>query len=210
MTRQAVLSLVFSLCLFLLPAQSADLVRIGAWNIEWLGKPGNRSNSGQGVPQSVEDISKYITEFKVYLLALIEVCDDDLDSTKISNTTMDVVIDKLNSGAQKGKYTLFPKKDSSDLDQHLGVAWNESVVTRDGEPFRLPVNTQHREYDLLKRLPYAVKFSFGSGKTDVVLVPMHMKSNRESVQRGKKQRAEEAKRTSLSRTIRHAIGNDLG
>ncbi len=91
-------------------------------------------------------------------------------------------------------YRLLPKKNPSDINQHLAVAWNASSVTIVGEPFQLPIDTDHDEFNLLDRSAHAVKFSFGASKTDVVLLPVHLKSNRGGVARTRAQRAEEAKR----------------
>src|SRR5207253_2069183 len=47
-------------------------VRVGAWNIEWLGNPAKRRN----LPQEPDDLARYIRASKVDLLGLNEITGD--------------------------------------------------------------------------------------------------------------------------------------
>ena len=101
---------------------------------------------------------------------------------------------------------LFPKidypEDTEDFitrGQHLGIAWRSDRAKMVGEPFSIPVG-KHETFGnkFWERRANAIKFSFGEGKTDVVLIPVHLKSNRNDAnpsdkQFTQKQRLAEAK-----------------
>jgi hypothetical protein len=63
--------------------------------------------------------------------------------------------------------------------QHVGIAWRTDRATIVGAPWEVPVGS-HPEFGLkfFERRANAVKLSFGQGKTDVVFIPVHLKSNR--------------------------------
>jgi hypothetical protein len=178
----------------------SDVFRIGFWNIEWLGQPSKRSGIAKDVHQTPEDIAMYVSASGVQVLGLAEICDDDEEDDVSSNSTLDDAINLLNSNGGSWKYVLLPKKNPADLDQHVGVAWNDAVVQMKGQPFQLPIDTSHPEFDLLVRSVHAIQFGFGTGKTDFVLIPLHLKSNRGGAAVTKLQRAEEAKRIMAAMT----------
>lgn len=169
---------------------------VGAWNIQWLGMPWKRSGIGKKVPQKAEDIADYIKASGVQLLALEEICDDDGISSKTTNKTLDSVVEILNEGTGANwKYTLFPKRKPADEEQHTGLMWNAKTVTAVGEPYKIDIKVPPEEPDKplhWKRWPHAMKFATGEGKTDLVIIPVHMKSNYGGKKEAKKQRAEEA------------------
>ena len=72
----------------------------------------------------------------------------------------------------------------------MGVAWNAARVSPVGEPAIIELDHEGR---LWNRHPHAMKFSAGAGRTDFVVVVLHMKSNVDGLSRGKRQRAEEAR-----------------
>ncbi|MFH1112906.1 MAG: endonuclease/exonuclease/phosphatase family protein [Pseudomonadota bacterium] len=172
-----------------------DLI-VGAWNIQWLGKPWKRSWIGKNVPQKAEDIAGYVKASKVQLLALEEICGDGAIPGNPTNETLDAVIGMLNEGTGASwTYRLFPKRKPDDGEQHTGLMWNAKIVTAVGEPFRIAVKVPPQEPDKpfhWKRWPHAMKFSAGEGKTDFVIIPVHMKSNSSGKEAAKRQRAEEA------------------
>lgn len=174
---------------------SAGEIRIGAWNIEWLGAPNSRSGPAKGVAQKAEDIARCIDAANVDLLALEEIGDDDGDDAKHTNKTLDAAFAQLSSsGSKKWQYRLFEKKDPADKNQLTGVAWNSARVSLVGEPLKIPViDRGDKEMRLWDRHPQATKFSFGDGKTDVVLIPVHMKSNRGGTDETSRQRLAEAR-----------------
>ncbi|MFI4874495.1 MAG: lamin tail domain-containing protein [Blastopirellula sp. JB062] len=171
---------------------SADVIQVGSWNIEWLGKPEKRKNP----PQLSADIAAEIAASGVDVLALQEICNNFSTHERIGNKTLDDVCAILNrrSGNQ-WKYELFPKRDPYATEQLTGVAWNESRVRRVGDAMRIkPIDLPNDDFVTWDRQPYAAKFSSGEGKTDFVVIPIHMKSNYgDSVSRMRKHRAAEAK-----------------
>src|SRR3954471_14687038 len=68
--------------------QVEQTIRIGAWNIEWLGSPSNRHGDGHNVPQSPEDLADYIIASGVDILGLEECNDNDGDKVSRTNTTI--------------------------------------------------------------------------------------------------------------------------
>jgi endonuclease/exonuclease/phosphatase family metal-dependent hydrolase len=184
--------------LFLLPmlftsaqpeAAQQPTVRLGTWNIEWLGNPTKRRKPAQ----KPEDIAKYIQASKVDLLALNEISDDE-EGPEPRNTTLNATCKILQSESrQEWKHLLFPSEEKNHKDQLCGVAWNDNVVKLVDKPFRIPIRrAPSADENLWRRHPYAVKFTLGEKKTDVVLIPVHMKSNRGGITRMSKVRAEEA------------------
>jgi predicted extracellular nuclease len=95
----------------------------------------------------------------------------------MTNTKLDDVLRRINAdpGHDWG-YLLFPKRNALDAMQHVGVAWNRKRLTLVGEPYKIDV--AYALGETWNRTPYAVKFSAREGKTDFVLIPLHMKSNR--------------------------------
>jgi endonuclease/exonuclease/phosphatase family metal-dependent hydrolase len=164
-------------------APAADHLRVGAWNIEWLGRPDKRGGPGRNTPQTAEDIADYIHCSGVDLLGLEEISDDSPEgSAEPSNSTLTkaLAILKTKTG-QEWSQKLFAKR-GSDRDQLCGVVWNAGRVSPVGEPMVIPVPEKIGVVGepLWKRLPYAMKFSAGAGKTDIAVVVLHMKSNRPS------------------------------
>jgi hypothetical protein len=95
------------------------------------------------------------------------------------NKTLDSVVRILNGGGlSEWKYRLFPKKDPEELYHHTGVTWNHRKVRPVGRPFKIPMNVPRSDNpNYWNRWPHAMKFSAGRGKTDFVIIPIHMKSN---------------------------------
>src|SRR5262245_18076395 len=194
-TRRLFLSLTPLLLLpcALVPApqvrDAEQSVRVGAWNIEWLGNPEKRKKPAQ----DPDDLARYISASKVDLLGLSEIT-HDVEGDEPLNKTLTKTLQTLGKETEKEwKHLLFPSEDKGHKDQLCGVAWNTAVVTLVEKPFRIPIRRGPKaDENLWRRHPYAVKFSFGEKKTDVVLIPIHMKSNRGGITVMSKVRAEEA------------------
>lgn len=159
-------------------AQPEKLV-IGAWNIEWLGAPHMRSGPSKGVLQSAQDLADVIRASGADILSLEEISDNPATEFDPDNPVVAEALALLSKGQDKPwKYMLFPKKDDS-LDQFTGIAWNSARVSAIDGPFHIPLSdATEGEFKLWKRWPCAMKFRAGEGKTDFVLIPMHLKSNR--------------------------------
>ncbi len=168
------------------PSAQAEEFRIGAWNIEWLGFPNMRGRPGKDVEQSPVDLAAYIAEAKLDVLALEEI---GVETNKAPWTSkpLQQTFEVLKSAhGQTWQYMLFPKvdypKDTEDFitrGQHLGIAWRSDRAKMIGEPFSIPVGeNQTFGNKFWERRANAIKFSFGEGKTDVVFIPVHLKSNR--------------------------------
>lgn len=184
------------------PAQPAapTTLRVGAWNIEWLGYPDRR----KGPDQSIEQLARYLLENKVDVLAVEEVSFNEGTEAEPRNKSLTAALAwiKAKTG-QEWKHRLFPKLPGDDPafqnHQWTGVIWNTARVQMVGEPFKIPVRRSTANKEIWARWPHAVKFSTGQGKTDVVLIPIHMKSNRGGVGITSAQRVEEA--TTLLRAL---------
>lgn len=156
-------------------AQPDRKVRLGTWNIEWLGNAEKRKKPAQ----KAGDLAKYILASKVDLLGLNEITHDGAgDNPRTNQTLTDALQIVRKESGKEWKHLLFPSEDPGQKDQLCGVAWNTEAVKLVEKPFRVPVRRGPATHkDAWRRQPHAVKFSFGEKKTDVVLVPLHMKSN---------------------------------
>jgi endonuclease/exonuclease/phosphatase family metal-dependent hydrolase len=165
---------------------AADYIVLGAWNIEHLGErtPGQRPIA----------LAEHITLAGVDILALEETHDTDDDADTFTNSALDTVVLVLNEGGTSDwEYKLFPKKSPDNTSQLTGIMWNKKRVQAKGEPFRLPMVDPHvRNVHPWDRWATAMKFAFGN-KSDVVVIPLHMKANVDGVYFGMKQRGVEAK-----------------
>ncbi len=166
---------------------------VGAVNIEWLGNPDRRSGPADGVAQSAKDIADYIKASGVTILALEEISDDDTDAAKRTNKTLDEAFAQLNTADKASwKYRLFSKHpNAKDPDWQLtGIAWNEAIVkpvagvAGPADEYRLKlkvpegVSVGTADKPAFERWATAMKFSAGAGKTDVIVIPLHLKSNK--------------------------------
>lgn len=179
---------------FARPEQAPATLRVGAWNIEWLGYPERR----KGPEQSPEQLAKYLLENKVDVVAVEEVSFDDGTDAAPRNKILTAALAWIKEKTgQEWKHVLFPKLPGGEADfekhQWTGVVWNTAKVSLVGEPFKIPVRRGGANKEVWARWPHAVKFSTGTGKTDLVLIPVHMKSNRGGEAVTAAQRAEEAK-----------------
>ncbi|MFA8020650.1 hypothetical protein [Bremerella cremea] len=169
MGRRTFLSILLTWALAC-PALGADFVTVGFWNIEHLGA----TNSAQR-PIA---LAEYIAASGVDVLGLCEIYDTD-DGPERRNEQLDTAFAILNEEDDvEWKYELFPNRIDNDKSQLCAIAWNAKQVTRDGDAFPIDVDDDpNDEFFLWDRKPHAVKFSTGNGRTDFVVIPVHMKSN---------------------------------
>lgn len=163
---------------------SPRTLRLGSLNIEWLGQPEHRKRP-YNVPQDPAALADYLMASRVDVLALQEISDTDGQTGRRTNSILDRAFAIMRQrGAGDWAYALTAKLATLDVTQHVGVAWNRARVSLTGAPTR--VNVAHpkyphpRESRMLSswvRQPYAMKFSTGAGRTDFVLIVLHMKSN---------------------------------
>lgn len=173
--------------LFTEAASASDIVKIGSWNIEHLGS--------RTPPQRPIDIAEYIALSGVDVLGLIEIDDnDDMPMTR-TNEALNTTFSLLNENVQRDwKYVLFQNRVPGDLTQLVGVAWDAKRVLKVGDPLKIDVQPDpNPAVHLWDRHPHAVKFQAGAGKTDFVLIAVHMKANVPTAVVGRKQRKKEAK-----------------
>lgn len=156
-------------------------ITIASWNIEWLGNPSQRSGEGKGVAQDPADLADAITRSDAAIVALQEVSPTATPNAgprdEPRSNELGAVAAKLGSG---WRYILFPSRSG---DQFTGFLYNSGVVSlvsdREGDAWRVPVPTRKSSQGsgLWVRPPTAVKFSAGAGKTDFVLIVVHMKAD---------------------------------
>lgn len=176
----------------------AQTIRIGAWNIEHLGNPSSCAAPNTNVPQKASDIAAYIKFAKVDILGLEEISDDDGLSATRTNRTITQALQLLrNQTGQIWRHVLFPKRNASERHQLTGVLWNSGKVQPVGQPFKIPVDTSissgGASAEIWNRHPFAVKFTLGSGRTDLVLIVVHMKANTGGVPSPVRKREAEAR-----------------
>ncbi len=150
---------------------------VGSWNIRWLGRPDDPKRGPSY--QKPEEIAKIIRKSNVDLLAIEEIYDNDNVKRTRTNKTLDAVVRILNKrGSAEWTYRLFPKKFRDDLHHHTGVMWNRKKAHPVRRPLKIPMKVPRSDNPYYwSRWPHAMKFSAGDNKTDVVIVPIHMKSN---------------------------------
>jgi endonuclease/exonuclease/phosphatase family metal-dependent hydrolase len=178
--------------------------RIGAWNIEWLGFPNMRGRPGKDVEQLPAELASYIADAQLDVLALEEIGVDQ-GSQPWTSKHLDAVFQELKTKhEQDWQYLLFGKANYPDgtedfvvRGQHVGLAWRKDRAKLVGEPFAVPTG-ENELYGIKfwERRANAIKLSFGEGKSDMVFVPVHLKSNRNEANPAdkdftKKQRQEE-------------------
>lgn len=167
-------------------------IRVGAWNIEWLGAPQARSGVAKDVAQSPRDLAEHILDARVSLLALQEIVTQER-GRPIRSREIEAVIEHLTDAGGRGwRYVLFPGRQRGD--QLTGVMWDARVLTALDEhdaplgpfadPWAVPIvegrASGPRGGRLWARPPHAVKFRVGppeSGKTDFVVISLHMKAD---------------------------------
>lgn len=196
--------IAFGLTAYLHAGGNNATIRLGSWNIEHLGSPAFRAKPNQDKAQHPKDLAAYIRHARVDILSLQEITADaeappgtaaGLKTSKTLTETLQIL--NMNPG-NEWKHLLFPKQPPEATSalkfeqQWVGVMWNAAKVSPVGEVFRVPVSNKSADGGRLwDRNVYAIKFSAGKGKTDFVVIPVHMKSNRGGAQ--PKRRAEEAK-----------------
>lgn len=161
-----------------------ELLKIASWNIQNLGE----RDWGQHPAALAEQLALAGAD----VLALQEIHDTDGDPATRTSRELDALFERLNADpGQDWTYVLFPKANPRHRHQHTGLAWNRERVTRVGEPFAVPIDAG-AEGAVWRRPPYAVKLSAGKGKSDLVLIPVHMKSNYDGAEGAREKRAREA------------------
>lgn len=175
------------LCFFTLlfsEAAYAQQIKVGAWNIQYLGAHNCRPVATQHTAQRPSDIAKFIVASGVDILGLEEITDDDGQPNTFTNQTLNSVMTKIRqTTGDTWNYMLFRRFQEGEgckaINLQLtGVAWNTKKVRRLAFK-QIPIDTSSlpQGVTVWNRPPVAVKFSLGPGKTDIVFIVVHMKSN---------------------------------
>ena len=158
-------------------AESGQQIRIGAWNIEWLGSPESRSGPAKHIAQKPEALADYIKAGHVAVLA-VEECAVTEESPMLQNETLRAALNQINQQTgSRWSHRLFPAR--SGRNQNVGVCWDARAVTPIGEPILVtPAEGESSQgKPLWSRPAWAQKFSAGDGLTDFYVIPMHLKSD---------------------------------
>ncbi len=165
-------------------------VRIGAWNIEWLGQPDKRYGKSQGSIQTAQDLADYIIAARIEALALEEICPTNLNDPQAYDPETDGPLDnetlrsalEIVSKRTKSEWTfrLFPSTGTTrSTNQLTGIAWNTTKLTVLGDSWPV-INFEKNQTWTWYRPPWATAFSTGEGMTDLIIIPIHMKASKES------------------------------
>lgn len=161
-------------------------IDVGSWNIEHFGKRGGRK-------ESVYALAEHIEMASLDVLALQEVyVTNPPDETEKRNDLLDGVLElvKEHTG-HTWAYELFANRSEDDRTQLCGVAWNQDVLTKQGDTHRLEVDTGQPGFRLWDRMPHAVGFRYGDD-IDFLVVSLHMKSNYGGATKARRVRHREA------------------
>ena len=194
-----------------------DRIRVGAWNIETLGSPDSRDyqrkspSNGYGVPREPAELAERIEVLRLDVLALSEIDDTDAGDGSVTNRVLDEAFRILNLRAGNDwDYRLFPKRIRRYRSQHTGLAWNRRRIQAMGRSFRVPVaDVTPRRYFEWDRHPHAMKFTRGKGRTDFVVIPIHMKAGRNDAAVQQRRSEAEALVRELSEIRRHFQDQDI-
>ncbi|MFI5380476.1 MAG: hypothetical protein ACHRHE_14350 [Tepidisphaerales bacterium] len=153
----------------------AAIVRIGSWNVRWLG-PSAHDRFESRAP---EDLAAYIASAGVSVLALQEA--GQTPGTNLRNSTLDAALAALNeSSAGQWDYVLFPSQDKQQA-ALTGIAWDKSVVRMTDPPMALPVTLGRDDPAdgtlILACPPHAAKFQPVYGSGEFVVIPIDLADN---------------------------------
>ena len=164
---------------------AAEKIRVGAWNLETLGSPQSRDyrkqrdGHGFGVRRNPADLFHQLERLNLDVLALAEIDDTTLGDDNRNNDVLDRVFQLLNRTTKNDwTYVLFPKYSHYADTQLTGLAWNRAKVNQSGDWYRVELGVRTSRYYEWDRHPHAMKFTRGEGRTDFIVIPIHMKAGR--------------------------------
>lgn len=148
-------------------------LNVGSWNIEHFGRHTDENT------ENAYAIAEHVELAGVDILALQELYVTSEEGLKNEHIEKSLRLIEEHTG-DEWDYDIFPNRSRSDRSQLCGIAWNASRVTKE-RTYEIPVETRAR-YEgktiwLWDRKPHAVKFLTEEGKTDLIVVSLHMKSN---------------------------------
>ena len=161
--------------------QPGTPIKIGTWNMAILGpswKKNGKDWSPKEETRNPEHFAKYIAHSKVSILALQEVADSP-DTKGLRNKSLDQICTHLRTNGF-GNWTYRLTRGTESKKQLCGLLWNASLFRRHGGPMPLPLPKKRYSkygFGLLKRHPHATRLDAGSGLSDYVFIPIHLKAN---------------------------------
>ena len=165
-------------------------IHVGSWNIQHFGQHDDDNDENEFA------IAEHLEMAGVDVLALQEIYVTDMATFTNIHLDKALALVREHTG-HDWKYKLFQNRRRDDDSQLCGIAWNDSRVKNTKGPFRIPVKRKvevnGEDYWLWDRKPHAMKFSAGPGRTDIVVVPLHMKANTDSRSVVLRKRHEEVK-----------------
>ncbi|EDP70150.1 hypothetical protein FBALC1_11472 [Flavobacteriales bacterium ALC-1] len=148
-------------------------LNVGSWNIEKFGLVDDNTENEYAIAQHIELSGVDILAFQEMYIT---------NKSRFTNKHLDAALDlvKEHTG-NTWKYEIFPNRSASDTSQLCGVTWNTNRVTKKLDTLKIPVKTkvefEGKTLWLWDRIPHAVKFETEQGKTDLIIISIHMKSN---------------------------------
>ena len=193
-----------------------DKIRVGAWNIETLGTPQSRDyrkkrkSHGFNVARTPTKLATQIRQLELDVLVVIEIDDTAPEDGVPNNRVLRDTLKILNRDPQSDwTYVLFPKYSHYAHSQHVGIAWNRARIAQNGDWYRVELGQRTSGYWEWDRHPHAMQFSRGEGRTDFVIIPIHMKAGRSEKAIDQRQVEATALVASLEQVTKHFNDDDL-
>jgi endonuclease/exonuclease/phosphatase family metal-dependent hydrolase len=150
-------------------ALAQDWIRVASWNVDQLGREGEHS--------SPKALAEYISIAGADVLAFQEIYDNDGVTDTKTNAQLSEAFEIVNQRPGNAwEYEMLRNRREGDTNQLVVISWNKERVSKEGVARRISIDRTGSEWE---RHPHAIKFSAGAGKTDLVVIPLHMKADDE-------------------------------
>ena len=147
-------------------------LNVGSWNIEHFGKNDDNSENQYAIAEHIE-----LSGTDILALQELYVTSD----IGLKNAHIEKALELIEEHTGNiWDYEIFPNRNSGDRSQLCGIAWNKSKVSKVSTlkiPVKTEVDYENNRLLLWDRLPHAIKFETEEGKTDLIVISIHMKSN---------------------------------
>lgn len=157
-----------------LACPKSNCVRIGAWNVEWLGSDKRKQPVDKQTIHAMADL--IANELSIDILSLEEINTELDGKVRGEQYSQQPWRDLQNALAAYGYQT---RSGDSGNAQHIVLAWRSSAVVALQDPKELPIpdSYQLHEYCSSSHLRKPLSGQFRAGQFDFWLVGLHLKAN---------------------------------